>query len=241
MLHRNGIQAVLFDLDGTLLFSLPSPNETLYDNAVKLGVPDSPERRRRAMRWIHSYWAQSAEMLEDIDRLGRANQEFWTNFTCRALVAYDLPQEQAQELAPQVRELMSGQEWTVCLPPEVPATLQALQVHGFHLGVVSNRTDPFRDQLVEWGLQGYFGCSLAAGEVNSWKPEVVIFQHALQLLGTRPDQTIYVGDNYYADVVGARAAGLLPVLVDPAGIFPDADCPVIPTVSDIIPLLENIR
>jgi len=43
------------------------------------------------------------------------------------------------------------------------------------------------------GLQDYFSCSLAAGEVNSYKPEVGIFQHALELLGSQPAHTLYVG------------------------------------------------
>lgn len=230
---------MLFDLDGTLRFSQPSPNDTFYDQAMQLGAPGSIEHRRRGIRWMHSYWAQSAEMLEDLKAFGGPTDDFWTHFAYRALIAFDCPHEQALQLSPQVQQHMSEQDWKDWIPPEVPATLQVLRGYGFHLGVVSNRTNPFHEQLAEWGLQDYFGCSLAAGEVNSWKPDAGIFQHALDLLGTLPGQTIYVGDNYYADVVGARAAGLQPVLVDPDGIFPEADCPVIHAVSDILYLLDQ--
>jgi FMN phosphatase YigB (HAD superfamily) len=68
---------------------------------------------------------------------------------------------------------------------------------------------------------------------------VVIFNQALELLGSQPAQTLYVGDNYYADVIGARAAGLTPVLIDPNAIFPEADCAVIHIVSEVLPLLEQ--
>jgi FMN phosphatase YigB (HAD superfamily) len=42
-----------------------------------------------------------------------------------------------------------------------------------------------------------------------------------------PEQTLYIGDNYFADVVGARRAGLRPVLYDPKGLFHEPGCPVI--------------
>jgi predicted HAD superfamily phosphohydrolase YqeG len=42
-----------------------------------------------------------------------------------------------------------------------------------------------------------------------------------------------VGDNYFADVVGARNAGIQPILIDPVNLFPEADCVVIDTISDL--------
>jgi len=48
-----------------------------------------------------------------------------------------------------------------------------------------------------------------------------------------------VGDNYYADVVCARQAGMTPILYDPKGIFPDADCMVIAQMRELQNLLED--
>ena len=83
------------------------------------------------------------------------------------------------------------------------------------------------------GLATYFEFALAAGEVNSWKPDEVIFQYALERAGTCPECTMYVGDNYYADIVGAQRAGLQAVLLDPEGVFPDAECPVILSLEEL--------
>jgi len=52
---------------------------------------------------------------------------------------------------------------------------------------------------------------------------------------------MYVGDNYFADVVGARGAGLQPVLYDPAGIYPEANCPVIVSLDGLLELFEKSR
>ena len=52
-LSLNGIQAVLFDLDGTLRHSRPSYNHATFDLAAEFGVEGSDDTRRDALRWAH--------------------------------------------------------------------------------------------------------------------------------------------------------------------------------------------
>jgi putative hydrolase of the HAD superfamily len=73
----------------------------------------------------------------------------------------------------------------------------------------------------------YFDWLVAAGEVGVSKPDPAIFHLALERAGAPADQAVYVGDNYWADVVGAQRAGLRPVLLDPHRLFPEAVCPVL--------------
>ncbi len=234
LLSPNGIRAILFDLDGTLRHNRPSANHAFLDFAMRLGAQDSREKRLNAIRWAHYYWAQSAELLEDLGTFGDLSDEYWRHYAYRALVAFDCSPQQAHALAGEVHRLMTDEyepeDW---VPHDVPETLEALKCVGFPLGVVSNRTKPFDEQLATLGLQGYFSVTLAAGAVNSWKPDAVIFLQAVERLGVLPRQTLYVGDNYYADVVGARAAGLHPVLIDPEGVFPDAGCQVIRRIGEL--------
>lgn len=234
MHSNNKFSTILFDLDGTLRHSRPSFTDTFLSQAFQLGAPDSPEQRRQATRWLHYYWAQSPEMLADRQAYG-TEEVFWTNHARLFLINLGCQPEQAQTLAPDLfryyEEEFEPEDW---VPPDVPDTLQALISFGYHLGVVSNRSQTYQQQLADLRLDQYFKCVVAAGEVNSWKPDTIIFQHALSELGVLPEDTIYVGDNYYADVVGSRRAGIQPILLDPQGIFPDADCPVIHTISDLI-------
>jgi putative hydrolase of the HAD superfamily len=125
------------------------------------------------------------------------------------------------------------------IPPEVPVTLNLLKEAGFHLGVLSNRDEPCSAYLEQVDLLKYFELNLVAGEVNAWKPDPQIFHHALQRLHQTPRQTIYVGDNYYADILGAQKAGIQPVLIDPDGLFPEADCPIIQSLPELLTALEH--
>ena len=239
MISPNGISTILFDLDGTLRHSRPSSIETFFALAAEMGIPDKPERRRQALRWVHYYWADSKELLEDQERFGEKDELFWTNHARLNLIAFGCQEEQAAVLAPEIRRRMAEEhqpeEW---IPPETYEILEALQHSGFRLGVLSNRTEPYRETLESSGLLSYFDLVLAAGEVRVWKPDPRVFQHALERLNVRPEETLYVGDNYFADVVGAQAAGISPVLLDPDGIFPEASCPVIRSLKDLEDILS---
>lgn len=233
-LSLEGVRAILFDLDGTLRHSHPSYNHAFFDFAAQLGVPGSDDKRKRALRWTHYYWAESPELAEDAQTFGEDRELLIINYLRRYLIIYDCAPERAAALAPEIYrrmgEELEPQDW---VDPETPGTLGVLKAAGFTLGVVSNRSNPFHELLDTLGLGPYFEFALAAGEVNSWKPNVAIFQHAMQRAGSCPDCTVHVGDNYYADVIGAQRAGLQPVLLDSEGLFSDADCPVIRSLAEL--------
>ena len=60
----------------------------------------------------------------------------------------------------------------------------------------------------------------------------------ISLLGTSALETMYIGDNYFADVVGSLRAGLVPVLYDPISLFPDTGCAVIKSFDELTELLK---
>jgi putative hydrolase of the HAD superfamily len=71
------------------------------------------------------------------------------------------------------------------------------------------------------------------------KPDPRFFEIALARSGARRETTIHVGDLYHVDVVGARAAGLRGVLLDEAGLYPDADCPRIQSLGELADRIEQ--
>lgn len=230
------IKSILFDLDGTLRHNDPSGSRVFVEYARALGLPLHEEDIARAARWEHYYFANSPDIQADSQKF--ENDSFWTNFARRRLVALGCRPEQAAELAPQFSAYMAeNYKPTSFVPEEVFPLLSTLKAAGYNLGMVSNRSRPFDEELKELGLDGYFNFTLAGGEVNAFKPDLAIFEEALRRAGTSAAQTIYVGDNYYADAVGARRAGLRPVLYDPSGLFPDPGCEVIVSFDQLTKLL----
>jgi len=239
--NYNPIRAVFFDLDGTLRHDTPASNQVFFDYAIELGVPDLPASRLQALRWSHAYWANVGKMVEqDLAQFERDTSQFWQNYAYRYLLAYGCPEDQAASLAPQVRAYMSAHynpEHTV--PADAHPTLMALQEKGYILGIITNRSRPVHEEVEALGLTPYFDLILAAGEVNTFKPDPGIFEHALNQVEVQPQASLYVGDNYYADIVGAARAGLHPVLIDPDRVFPGVVCPVVDSLSGIQALLNH--
>lgn len=239
MLVEKGIKAIFFDLDGTLRFSDPAPRVSFITEAVRLGLSVSMDDRLRVARWEHYYFGGSDEI--HVDRAAFPdNPSFWMNYCRRQLVALGAPPSLADELAAPLHNYM-GEHYRSndTLMPHVQQTLDALKNANVLLGVVSNREEPYHDYLHEIGLAEYFHFSLAAGEVKSWKPDRQIFEHALRIAGVKAEETFYVGDNYFADVVGARNAGLKPILIDVDGVFEQPDCPVVCSHQQLLDLLQH--
>jgi HAD superfamily hydrolase (TIGR01549 family) len=235
----NDIQAIFFDLDGTLRHSEPSSMDTFYLFAAESGFHTTPEQRLMGERWVNAYWAESQELQQDLARFGpwQDNGEFWLNHARRHLMALGSTELQAGEMAVEItRRMRTEYEPVDCVHPEVPPVLERLAQAGYSLAVVSNRSHSYDDLMAALELSQFFDFWLAAGEVGAFKPDPAVLHHAANRAGVPATRTVYVGDNYYADVLGARAAGMHPVLFDPKGIYPEADCMVIRDLAHLEPL-----
>ena len=101
-------------------------------------------------------------------------------------------------------------------PDTVPA-LRALRAAGVKLVAASNWDVSLHEQLERTGLTPLLDGALSSAEVGSPKPDPEIFSRALALAGALPEEALHVGDDLEADVGGALAAGLRPVLIDRDG------------------------
>lgn len=241
MNQTNGIKAIFFDLDGTLRHSVPTGGEVFTDYVKTLGLRVNEEAILRAMRWEHFYWASSEDLRNDLLAHPIESEHFWVEYSRRRLIALGASSEWALEFAPRI-SLHMGEVYKPdsIIPEDVRRTLPQLKEAGYILGVISNRDKPFQDILDEHGIGEFFDFSMAAGEVSVWKPEPGIFEHGLLRASVTAAEAIYVGDNYYADVVGARNAGLKPVLYDPLGIFPEPDCTAIKSFDELNSVVKTI-
>ena len=222
------IEAIIFDLDGTLRHSIPSADDTQFRFANQLGAGVPADLQILGARWAHYYWAQSFELLNDIDRYGDADVDFWINYSYRYLMSLTVPEERANDLAPQLTALMESRYTPEnYVFPDTPQMLRTLKLAGFTLGLVSNRSRPCQEECEALGLLKYFDFAYVAAEVDAWKPDPRIFDQALEMTSSSPERVIYIGDNFYADIMGAQNAGIQPVLLDEKGIFPEAECTVI--------------
>jgi putative hydrolase of the HAD superfamily len=120
------------------------------------------------------------------------------------------------------------------VPDNVVPALEALRNRGLRLVVVSNANGTLRAHMDRIGLTDRFDCILDSADEGVEKPEPRFFEIALERSAAARETTIHVGDLYYMDVVGARNAGLRGVLLDEANLRPDADCPRVRTLDELV-------
>lgn len=123
--------------------------------------------------------------------------------------------------------------------PDVRPTLAALRARGLRLAVVSNWDHYLVDRCRELGLIDHLDAVVGSATIRAEKPDPSIFDRALDRLGVAPERVWHVGDLYLADVLGARAAGITPVLLDRYDLLPAVDCRRIRSLRELAALVDR--
>jgi putative hydrolase of the HAD superfamily len=121
---------------------------------------------------------------------------------------------------------------------EVPAVLDELRRRGLVVAVCSNWTWDLQDALDQAGLGSAADVVVTSAQAGVRKPHPRIFALTVERCGVDPGEAVFVGDTWYPDVEGARAAGLLPVHVWREGDPWTADPPPLP---DGVRRIEDLR
>ncbi len=148
-----------------------------------------------------------------------------------------VPASRMDEVARTLRRL--HEEWHLwCRTrPGTREALDRLRAAGLRLGVVSNSDGRVEEALTAAGIRDHFEVVLDSALVGVEKPDPAIFRAALTALGVAADETLYVGDLYEVDVVGAQAAGLDAVLLVPDASGPGPECR---RVDSLIALADDL-
>lgn len=124
------------------------------------------------------------------------------------------------------------------VPSDVPPALARLQAMGFRLVVVSNANGTIGACVERVGLSACLPHVFDSHVEGIEKPDRRFFDIALERTGAKAETTIHVGDIYHIDVVGARNASIRPVLLDPFGLYEDADCDRVSSLGALADALE---
>ncbi|GIP18055.1 haloacid dehalogenase [Paenibacillus montaniterrae] len=190
------IQAVIFDLDNTLVnrqAAFKAYSEQFID---RFTVKTHPSERTELI-----------EYMRVADRDGYRNkrelyQELLEKFNMKSGVTVDQLLNYWFEQFFRCTVLMDGAEHT----------LQRLKAKGIKLGVITNGSIRAQHRKIDQtGLRSYFDDIIVSDEVGCKKPDQAIFKLALERLGVEAQACLFVGDHPVNDIQGASKAGLTPV------------------------------
>ncbi len=111
--------------------------------------------------------------------------------------------------------------------PETASVLKALKGSGFELGVITNFDSRVYEVIDTLGIADYFDSITISSEAGYAKPSTEIFRRALARHGAAPGEALHVGDDLRNDYLGAREAGLRPVLLQRDGASSAGDGAVV--------------
>ena len=198
-------RAVLFDLDDTLLdwrTAVDVSWETVCAEAAPRLGADAAALRHAIQREGQRFWADEAAVAGYRVRPFDSRREI----VRAALRAEGLDEVPAGEIA---RRSMAELRERIVPFPDALDTLDALRAGGYRLALVTNGSaDTQRAKIERWGLETRFAAIVVEGEFGRGKPDPAVFAHALEGVGAAPHEAWMVGDNLYADIGGARAAGI---------------------------------
>ena len=120
--------------------------------------------------------------------------------------------------------------------PEALAAIRRVRQAGLVAGVISNSNGSVRAILEETGLAAHLDFIIDSSVVGVEKPDPRIFHLGLREAGVAAVEAVYVGDLYSVDVLGARAAGLDGILLDPRGFWAPRDCRLARGLADAVAL-----
>lgn len=88
--------------------------------------------------------------------------------------------------------------------------------------ITNGKTAGQTPKIQKTGLDKIFDTIVISEAVGAWKPDPRIFEAALERLGAKPEEAMYIGDHLKNDIGGAQAAGICGVWFNPRGLENDA-------------------
>lgn len=209
------LRAVFFDVGNTLIHPHPSVSHVV-------GEILAAENHARDLSAIDELMPLVDEFYED---RYREDDTFWTSEDETSAVwvgMYSLLARRlgidadAEKIARRVYdEFGAAERWSAY--PDVEPALQRLQARGIRVGIISNWDRRLAGILEGLGLGPHIDTVVSSADVGLHKPDPRIFELACERLSVAPGEAAHVGDHHYADVLGATAVGMIPVLIDRHG------------------------
>jgi len=212
-------RVIFFDVGNTLLFP----------NRARMLAPLASERHPTFAEWQARERRTKREFDQGMQS-GKIDHGFWWMFHSSLLEDLGEDASSRDALLPElVRNTQNSANWDQILP----GTCEALKRIGqnFRMAVISNADGKIEQVLSRCGIVGCFESITDSGIIGIEKPRREIFEAALEAMKARAEDSLYIGDVYSVDYVGARDVGMQAMLFDLAGAYGDREVPRVESLA----------
>jgi HAD superfamily hydrolase (TIGR01662 family) len=215
---------IFFDVGNTLLFP----------NRARVLAPLPAEKHPTLQAWQ----ALERRTKQEFDQglmSGRVDHGFWWTFHTYLLQQCGSVDDGVRNAL--IENTQNSANWDQILP----GTREALDRlrRQYPIAVISNADGRIDAVLRRCGICDCFASITDSGNVGHEKPHPAIFAAALREMKADPAESLYVGDVYSVDYVGARNAGMQAVLFDVAGAYLGREFPRVESLNELETWLDS--
>jgi putative hydrolase of the HAD superfamily len=209
---------IFFDVGNTLLFP----------NRARMLAPIAAEKHLSLEAWQ----ALERRTKQEFDQglmSGKVDHGFWWTFHTHLLNQLNAFDEIVRDTL--VENTQKSANWDQILP----GTREALERirERYAIAVISNADGHIERVLDRCGICDCFASITDSGNVGHEKPHPEIFAAALRDMKADPSESLYVGDVYSVDYIGARNAGMDAVLFDVSGAYRERELPRVESLAEL--------
>jgi putative hydrolase of the HAD superfamily len=215
---------IFFDVGNTLLFP----------NRARMLAP-LPQHRHPSLEAWQALERRTKHEFDQGLMEGKVDRGFWWTFHTYLLQDLNALDDGLRDTL--VENTQKSANWDQILPGTRDA-LERLRKQ-YAIAVISNADGRIDAVLRRCGIVDCFQSITDSGNVGYEKPHPAIFEAAFRAMKAEAGESLYVGDVYSVDYVGARQAGMRAVLFDVAGAYRESGFPRVDSLAGLEEWLEQ--
>ncbi|MCH8744382.1 MAG: HAD family hydrolase [Chloroflexi bacterium] len=232
------IKAVFFDFYNTLVKFWPPLEQIQQITCQEFGLNVSAEAITRGYAVADVLFNRENEIRPLALRSEQDRLEFFTKY--EKMILENAGLSVTSDLARRIWEMASSVPKEFTPFGDTVTALSQLHADGYQLGIISNLRRDMSEICQRLGIGQYLDFVVSSEDAGAEKPNASIFMAALERATVAPEEAVHVGDQHRSDVLGARAVGIHPVLIDRGGWHPNVnDCTKIATLDELAPVLAG--
>ena len=228
------LKAAIFDLGVTLIRTERS--KPFQERLLELGVSRDEDEIQKAFDFSDKYFMKNYP-----GELGQDPKDFYGKYLDLMLAFLRIFTISKTDLFKNIFEKSPPRSKWVTYEETIPF-LKEMKERGVRLGLLTNWGLDARATLDDVGLTEFFESIVVSSEIGAEKPEAKGFLESLRQMGLNPEEAIYVGDNFYDDVVGANGVGMRAALINRSPFdteYDGGDYVLIHSLTELYPYFQK--
>ncbi len=231
------IKAVFFDIYGTIADFFPPKEEIQINVAEKFNITLDKDKILDAYKLANNFLVKQNSIFP----IRKMNDEQKLNFFSEyeKIIIDNSGSNVDVGVAKNIWVEITKQKYDLKIFPDLIQCINDLRDMGLILGLISNINMSGKKIAEKLGVSSYFNYVFTSEDLGYEKPNKMIFEKSLDIAKLTSSEVVFVGDQVESDILGAKNANILPILLDRYNNYENYSEVI--KISDLFQLQEIIK